>query len=224
MDNGDNDDIPDDLVDNFHDDIIRRRTIARRTNWRLRFTSLSQREVALAASIASSLSDYVQLINAVIVLSQQLFTTIYMMRQHQDWNNVRYKRSLHLYIYYNCMMLFCFFQLDSLVAEEDELLNVRHGEWIPLVETPPRNHSIDELSEENAKSLTWFNKDQLHQLLLHWRIPAVNVTGSQRYRFSGEEVLIISLAKLTTCDPWTCLIPGFLAVMCGVGLQHLDGL
>jgi len=77
MDNGDNDDIPDDLVDNFYDDIIRRRTIARRTNWRLRFTSLSQREVALAASIAlSSLSDYVQLINAVIVLSQKLFTTI----------------------------------------------------------------------------------------------------------------------------------------------------
>ena len=77
MDNVDNDDIPDDLVDNFYDDIIRCRTIARRANWRLRFTSLSQREVALAASIAlSSLSDYVQLINAVIVLSQQLFTTI----------------------------------------------------------------------------------------------------------------------------------------------------
>jgi hypothetical protein len=104
MDNGDNDDIPDDLVDNFYDDIIRRRTIARRTNWRLRFTSLNQREVALAASIASSLSE-----NAVIVLSQQLFTTIYMMRQRQGWNNVRYKRSLHLYIYYNCMMLFFFF-------------------------------------------------------------------------------------------------------------------
>ena len=58
----DNDDIPDDLVDNFYDDIIRHRTIARRTNWRLRFTSLSQREVALNASIASSLSDYVRFV------------------------------------------------------------------------------------------------------------------------------------------------------------------
>ncbi len=44
MDNGDNDDIPDDLVDNFYDDIIRCHTIAKsctiakRTNWRLRFT------------------------------------------------------------------------------------------------------------------------------------------------------------------------------------------
>ena len=109
------------------------------------------------------------------------------------------------------------------MAEEDELLNIQHGEWIPLVETPPRNRSIDELSKENAKSLTWFNKDQLHQLLLHWQIPAVIVTG-QWYSFTGEEVLIVSLAKLATGDPWTRLIPGFLAVMCGVGLQRLDGL
>jgi hypothetical protein len=122
------------------------------------------------------------------------------------------------------MMLFCFYQLDSLVAEEDELLNIHHGKWIPLVETPPRNRSIEELSEENAKSLTRFNKDQLHQLLLHWRIPGVIVTGSQRYRFSGEEVLIVSLAKLATGDPWKRLFPGFLAVMCGIGLQHLDSL
>jgi hypothetical protein len=108
MDNGDNDNIPDDLVDNFYDDIIRCRTIARRTNWRLRFTSLNQREVALAASIASSLSDYVQLINAVIILSQQLFTTIYMMRQRQGWNNVRYKvlASIHLLQLYDAILFF----------------------------------------------------------------------------------------------------------------------
>jgi hypothetical protein len=60
--------------------------------------------------------------------------------------------------------------------------------------------------------------------LLHWQIPGVIVTGSQQYCFSGEEVLIVSLAKLATGDPWTRLIPGFLAVMCGVGLQRLDGL
>jgi hypothetical protein len=47
------------------------------------------------------------------------------------------------------------------VAEKDELLNICHGEWIPLVETRTRNCSIKELSEENAKSLTQFNKDQL---------------------------------------------------------------
>jgi hypothetical protein len=110
MDSGDDDDIPDDLIDNFYNDMIRCRTIARRTNWRLRFTSLSKREVALAAaSIASSLSEYVQLVKFLMIPSQQLFTTICKMRQHHERNNIRYKRSLHLYIYYHCMMLFCFF-------------------------------------------------------------------------------------------------------------------
>jgi len=37
--------------------------------------------------------------------------------------------------------------------------------------------------------------------LLHWQIPGVIVTGSQQYCFSGEEVLIVSLAKLAMGDP-----------------------
>ncbi len=42
------------LADDFYDEIIRRRDIARRTNWRHCSTALSQREVALAATIQSS--------------------------------------------------------------------------------------------------------------------------------------------------------------------------
>jgi hypothetical protein len=57
------------------------------------------------------------------------------------------------------------------VAQEDQLLNIHHGEY--------------------------------------WQIPAVIVTGSQRHCFSGEEVLIVSLAKLATVDLWTCLITVF---------------
>jgi hypothetical protein len=72
------------------------------------------------------------------------------------------------------------------VAQEDQLLNIHHGEY--------------------------------------WQIPAVIVTGSQRHCFSGEEVLIVSLAKLATVDLWTCLITVFFAVMCSTGLQPLDGL
>ncbi len=51
MDNNEDDANHDDLIDNYYDEIIRRQTIATRTNWRMRFTSLSQREVALAATI-----------------------------------------------------------------------------------------------------------------------------------------------------------------------------
>jgi hypothetical protein len=45
-------------------------------------------------------------------------------------------------------------------------------------------------------------------LLLHWRIPNDIVT-EQRYRFSGEEILIVCLAKVATGDTWTRLIPGY---------------
>jgi hypothetical protein len=48
MDNEDDDYDPDGFVDEYCDEIIRQRAIARRTNWRMRYTSLSQRELALA--------------------------------------------------------------------------------------------------------------------------------------------------------------------------------
>jgi hypothetical protein len=71
--------------------------------------------------------------------------------------------------------------------------------------------------------LTQFNKDQLNQLLLHWRIPAVVVT-EQWYCFSREELLIVCIAMLATGDPLMHLIPGFLLLVCSAGVKPLDGL
>jgi hypothetical protein len=162
MDNDQDDDNNDDLIDNYYDDIIRRQTIARRTNWRMRFTSLSQREVALAAIIDSSIVDYGQFIISMIIIIDQIMSAIYWIRRHHfDRNDVRYNRSLHLFLYYNCLIIFCFYQLDSLLDQDDQLMNVRRRQWVPLAETPPRNRSIDELSDKDARSLTRFNKDQL---------------------------------------------------------------
>ena len=45
----------DDDDDDIYDDIIRHRETTRRTNWRHRSTSLSQRDVALAATIKKTL-------------------------------------------------------------------------------------------------------------------------------------------------------------------------
>jgi hypothetical protein len=210
MDNDQDDANNDDLVDNYYDNIIRHRTIARRTNWRMRFTSLSQREVALAANtIDSSIVDYGQFIISLIFIINQIMSAIYWMRRHHfDRNNVRYNRSLYLFLYYNCLMMFCLYQLDSLLEQDDLLLNIRRRHWVPLAESPARNRSIDELSDEDAHSLTRFNKDQLRLLLVHWRIPAVIVT-EQHYRFSGVEMLIVGLTKIATDDPWTRLIPGY---------------
>ncbi len=116
----DDDDIDrDDFIDNYYDEIIRHRTIARRTNWRMHFTSLIQREVALAATIQSSIFDYIQIIMVMIVTINQLMVGIYFMRMHHlDQNNLHYKMLLHLYIYYSCLTMFCFYELDALLEQE----------------------------------------------------------------------------------------------------------
>ncbi len=64
----------------------------------MRFTSLSQREVALAATIDSSIVDYGQFIISLIFIINQIMSAIYWMRRHHfDHNDVRYNRSLHLF-------------------------------------------------------------------------------------------------------------------------------
>jgi hypothetical protein len=94
----DDDDIdPDDFVDNYYDEIIRHQTIARRTNWRMRFTSLSQGEVALAATIESFMFDYIPYIMVMILTINQLMMGIYVMRRCRlDQNNLHYNKVLHL--------------------------------------------------------------------------------------------------------------------------------
>ncbi len=99
MDNDDDDDDvdPDNFVDAYYDEIIRHRAIARRTNWRMCFKSLSQREIALATSINSSISNYVKFLVALIIITNQLLTVIYMMRRRLlDQNYFRYKLTLLL--------------------------------------------------------------------------------------------------------------------------------
>ncbi len=95
-----------------------------------------------------------------------------------------------------------------MVEEETNLLFLWRHQLYPLINLPPRNRSINELSEDKAKELTMFTKDQLHLLLRHWRIPDLIVTGPC-YQFTGEEVLIVCLARIASGDPWTWLIDGF---------------
>jgi hypothetical protein len=62
-----------------------------------------------------------------------------------------------------------------------------------------KNQSINEVSESNCYLWTCFTHQQLHLLLLRLQIPAVvrpPVSGGRR-SFSGEEVLIILLTKIS---------------------------
>ena len=94
----------------------------------------------------------------------------------------------------------CFYQLDLLLVEEDALIHVRRWQLPPVIDTPPKNRSIDEISDEDAHRLTQFRRDQLRLLLAHWRIPEFVIT-QQQHHFTGEEILLVCLAKIATGIP-----------------------
>ncbi len=210
----------DEEEDEMMDAIVRRRDIARWTNWRWRSTALSQRNVATVAFIHSSLSFYFTILYIALFQINYFHRIILCNNNQQSSFCRRMQRALK---YYKCIFLFCSYEIDILIEEETNLLLLRRSQLLPLVNAPPRNRSIDDLSEETAKELTRFTKEQLRILLHHWRIPDVIVCGP-RYQCTGEEVLIICLSKIATGDTWTRLIDGFLVAVHGVGRMHFGGL
>jgi hypothetical protein len=201
----DDDNDEDNDVEQIYDEIVRRRNIARRTNWRWRSTSLTQRDVAVASLIQSEIAFYYTLLY--LVIFQINYFHQMLLLHDNNRQSPLFTRLLEAFKYYRCLFTFCCYEVDTLVAEEMELLYLRRSQLFPLVNQPARNRSIDELSECKAKELTRFNKEQLRMLLVHWRFPETVVAG-YRHRFTGEEVLLVSLARIATGDPWTRLIDG----------------
>jgi hypothetical protein len=199
-----------DLRDQYYDHIVRRRNIPRRMNWRHRANALSQLEVALAANIQSTANDYIALIVILLLFIRQMTTMINFTRRATlgGLESPIMRRLLQAVTYYSCLLTFCFYELDVLVQNDVALLNIHEDQVIPLLNSPPRNWLIDDLSEEDAYAWTRFCKHQLRLLMVHLRIPDSVVVGPrQRYRFSGEKLLIVCLTRIVTGDPWTRLIP-----------------
>jgi hypothetical protein len=83
--------------------------------------------------------------------------------------------------------------------ELEDMLMIDNSDRSPHVFTQRKNRSINEVSVSNCYLWTCFTRQQLYILLLHLRIPAVvrpPVSGGRR-SFSGEEVLIISMTKIS---------------------------
>jgi len=189
-------DIEDD-DDDIYDDIVRLRQTTRRTNWRHRATSLSQRDVALATTINSSIAFYITFTYILLFRLNSLNNAIAVNNNRQS---ALYGRLLYALRYYQCLFRFCCYEIDFLIEEEADLLYLREHQIAPIVTEPPRNRAINELTDEVAYSLTRFTKEQLRQLFLHWRLPEEIVT-EHRHHFSGEELLIVCVAKIATGDP-----------------------
>lgn len=118
------------------------------------------------------------------------------------------RRSLQALLYYNCLLTFCFHELDVLIESDDMLMDVCGSQEIPIFNRPPRNRTINELSEEDTYALPRFLKHQLCLLMVHlWILNTVVIGPRHRYRFCSEELLIVCLIHLATGDPWMTLIP-----------------
>ena len=75
----------------------------------------------------------------------------------------------------------------------------------PVPNNPARcNRTIASLSVQDAYNWTGFNKEQLSLLLLYLRIPEEFRTRS-RYRFTGQEALLMALTHIHTGHDWVVL-------------------
>jgi hypothetical protein len=147
------------------------------------------------------------IIAVMITMNQVMTAVIFSIRRLGGQDFPHTVRLLRMIIYYQCLLTFCFHELDLLVQNDDALLNIRYGQLYPLENSPPKNRSIDEISEEFSYNFTHFTKEQLRLLMLHLRIPCFVITHDH-HKFTEDEILIICLARLATGDPWTRLIPG----------------
>lgn len=97
-----------------------------------------------------------------------------------------------------------------LLKHTEEVLSIRmilDGDR-PRPPIPPRQHrTIDSLTHNKAYAWTGFTQDQLHVLLKVLRIP-YQLGTRNRYKYYGEEVLIMSLTRIHTAESWVSLADG----------------
>ena len=111
------------------------------------------------------------------------------------------RKLVHLLKIILAFIALCENELDLLSEAEIDICAIRTDEFQPLVVYPNINRKIDDLELDFAQRMTRFTKEELKLLLLHLRIPQFVITSRQRYKFTGEEILIVCLARITTGDP-----------------------
>ncbi len=162
MDDNDDDDFINE--DNFiYDEIRHRRQIAHRTNWHFRAAALTQRDVALVASIQASLSFCYSLMY--LVISQLHLLNQWIQLHNNEPNTPLFRHILKGIWFYHGLFTFCCYKVDALIDEETSILYIWQHQLFPIEDKPVRNKSIDKISETTAKELTQLNKDQLRVLL-----------------------------------------------------------
>ncbi len=139
---------------------MRRCTIPRRINWRHHSNALSQCEVALVANIQLSANECISFIFFLLLFIKQMAMIISGTRRAMIGGpkSPLIRWMLHAVMYYNCLLTFCFHELDVLIESDDVLMNVHASQEIHIFNKPPCNRTLDALSEEDSYPWTRFHK------------------------------------------------------------------
>ena len=176
---------------------LRRST--RCTNWHYRYDALSADDVLSMKQLAKIAQ---QLSSSMYTVSQHLLlvTGILAMHQHATRSNYS-KRLFLLWALFNAQFIGL---LCCLQQTEDELddIHFTNAEKRRLKAFgPPMNRRIADLDDEWAYHYTRFSKEQLLHLKWHLHIPDIfhySTDACHYYSESGEAVMLVSLAYLTT--------------------------
>ena len=122
--------------------------------------------------------------------------------------NLRVLRKLvHLLKLILSFIALCENELSMMSEADVDLCAIRTDEFQPLVLNSKMNRMIVDLEPDFVQRMTRFTKEELYQLLVHLRLPSTITTNIRGYKFTGEELLIVCLARIATGDPWCRLIP-----------------
>ncbi len=161
------------------------------TNWLHRYDALSQTEMARCNNLQSTFDQLKTNRKKTFII---VLLLNFILQSNNNNNSARFCYTIMLF--YLCYL---HDGIRALRMELEDLLLIDNSDRIPHVFTQWKNRSIHAVAERNCYLWTRFTRQQLHLLLLHLRIPVLvrpPVSGG-RSSFSGEEVLIISLTKIS---------------------------
>jgi hypothetical protein len=84
-----------------------------------------------------------------------------------------------------------------------QMAAIRRNHRFKAEKKPPTKRTINELTEREAYVWTRFTKEQLAKLFVLWKIPSV--VRIKRYKFTGEEIMLICLTRFAQGSDWTDL-------------------
>ncbi len=194
--------------DSYHHvpNVVGERRSVRRTNWMHRHDALNQLDQAYVSQLLMSQESNRQSVELSVMFMFIIFLKllqIYRTHNNNNNGNVESETVGRLKVALLIQMTIIMHQLVGLQLTDEELdniLNIHEHDRDHVHFNPPTNRSINDLSEQTARTWTRFNKNQLSQLFIHLRIPNIvrpQVGGGRRI-FSGEEVFIFSLTKIAS--------------------------